>query len=85
MQQAQGRLDAAAGTYQQALEISGPNGRPVLPATGVGYVGLAEVAYQRNELGAALRNGAQGIRLCRQFVSTPPLATGRARQLGLIT
>ena len=78
VQQAQGRLDAAAGTYQQALEIYGPRGRPVPSAAGVGYVGLAEMAYQRNELDTAQRHVAEGIPLCRQFVSTPPLAAGLA-------
>src|SRR5712671_1379966 len=53
VQRAQGRLDAAEETYRQALEIYGPHGRPVPSAAGVGYVGLAEVAYQRNELDTA--------------------------------
>ena len=39
-------------------------------------MGLAEVAYQRNELDTALRHVTEGIALCRQFVYTPPLATG---------
>ena len=43
MQRAQGRLGAAAGTYRLALLVAG-----------TGYVGLAEVAYQRDELDAAL-------------------------------
>ena len=50
-------------------------GRPPLPAAGLAYVGLAEVAYQRNELDSALRHVTEGIALCRQFVYTPPLAT----------
>ena len=41
-------------------------------------MGLAEVAYQRNELDTALRHATEGIRLCRQFVYTPPLAAGLA-------
>src|SRR6266516_1515049 len=32
VQRARGRLDAAAGTYQQALEVTAPPGRPALPA-----------------------------------------------------
>ena len=39
-------------------------------------MGLAGVAYQRNELDAALRHVTEGIALCRQFVYTPPLAAG---------
>ena len=51
-------------------------GRPALPAAGPAYVGLAQVAYQRNELGAALGHVNEGIALCRQFVHTAPLAEG---------
>jgi LuxR family maltose regulon positive regulatory protein len=78
VQRAQGRLDAAAGTYQQALEITTPPGRLALPGAGAAHVGLAEVAYQRGELDAALEQLTQGIPLCRQFVFTQPLATGLA-------
>jgi LuxR family maltose regulon positive regulatory protein len=42
------------------------------------YVGLAEVAYQRNELGTALRHLTEGIALCRQLNFTQPLAEGLA-------
>ncbi len=52
-----------------------PGQRP-LPAAGPGYVGLGEVAYQRNELDLALKHVTQGIRLCRQFVLTRPRAAG---------
>ena len=76
VQRAQGRLDAAAATYRQALEINAPPGRPAGPAAGIAYVGLAEVAYQRNELDAALEHVTEGIALCRQFTYLPPLATG---------
>ncbi|HZD71125.1 MAG TPA: tetratricopeptide repeat protein [Actinomycetes bacterium] len=78
VQRAQGRLDAALATYQQALEVTAAPGRPILPAAGAAYVGMAEVAYQRNELDTALRHVTKGIPLCRQFVYTPPLATGLA-------
>jgi LuxR family transcriptional regulator, maltose regulon positive regulatory protein len=76
VQRAQARLDAALGTYRQALEVTAPPGRPVLPAAGIAYVGLAEVAYQRGELDAALEQVTQGIARCRQFAYTQPLATG---------
>ena len=39
-------------------------------------MGLAEVAYQRNELDSALQQVTEGIALCRQFLYTAPLATG---------
>ena len=76
IQRAQGRLDAALGTYQQALEITAPPGQAAMPAAGIGYVGMAEVAYQRGELDAALRHVTEGIARCRQLNWTQPLATG---------
>ncbi|MGN6172757.1 MAG: LuxR C-terminal-related transcriptional regulator, partial [Streptosporangiaceae bacterium] len=76
VQRAQGRLDAALGTYQQMLAITAPPGGPALPGAGAAHVGLAEVAYQRNDLDAALEHVNEGIPLCRQFVYSPPLAAG---------
>jgi LuxR family transcriptional regulator, maltose regulon positive regulatory protein len=78
IQRAQGRLDAAARTAQEVLEITAPPGRPPLPAAGPGYVVLAELAYQRNELDTALRQVIEGIALCPQFVYSMPLAGGLA-------
>ena len=72
---AQGRLDAAALTCEQALDALVTSGRPP-PAAGPSYAILAEIAYQRDELGLALRHATEGIALCRQFVYTPPLAGG---------
>ena len=76
VQRAQGRLDASARTCRQALEIIALSARPSVPAAGPAYVGLGEVAYQRNELDTALRQVTEGIALCRQFIYSPPLATG---------
>ncbi|HEY4465761.1 MAG TPA: LuxR C-terminal-related transcriptional regulator [Streptosporangiaceae bacterium] len=78
VQRAQGRLDAAVDTYQQALEFNAPPGQPASPAAGMAYVGLGEVAYQRGDLDAARRQLTQGIALCRQFTYAPPLASGLA-------
>jgi LuxR family transcriptional regulator, maltose regulon positive regulatory protein len=78
LQRAQGRLDAALGTYRRALELTTPPGRPALPAAGIAQVGMAEVAYQRGELDAALQPLTDGIALCRQFTYTQTLATGLA-------
>jgi LuxR family transcriptional regulator, maltose regulon positive regulatory protein len=78
VQRAQGRLEAAHGTYQQTLAITAPPGGPATPGAGAAHVGLAEVAYQRNELDSALRHLTEGVPLCRQFVYTPPLAAGLA-------
>ena len=76
IQQALGRLDAAEQTCLQALECAAvPGGRP-MPAARAALVGLAGVAYQRNDLSAALAHLDEGIALGRQFVHTPPLAAG---------
>ena len=77
IQRAQGRLDAAVLTCEQALDTLVTAGRPA-PAAGLGYVGLAEVAYQRDELDVALRHATEGIALCRQFVYGVALADGLA-------
>jgi len=76
VQRARGRLDAAVGTYQGTLAVTAPPGGPATPGAGAAHVGLAEVAYERNELDTALRHVTEGIPLCRQFVYTPPLAAG---------
>jgi LuxR family maltose regulon positive regulatory protein len=78
VQRALGRLDSAQHTYQQTLEVAAGTHRQTLPAAGIGYAGLAEVAYQRNELDAALRLVTDGVALCRQFIFTRPLATALA-------
>ena len=61
VQRAQGGLDASARTCRQALEMTAVPGRPPPPAAGPAYVGLGEVAYQRNELDTALRRITEGI------------------------
>ena len=69
VQRARGDLDAAAGTYQQVLEITEPPGLPGLPGAGDVHVGLAEVAYQRNELGTALRHLTEASRYAGSSIS----------------
>jgi len=53
VQLAQGRLDAVVRTCEQALEAAAGTGQALLPTSGPAYAGLAEVAYQRNELDRA--------------------------------
>jgi LuxR family transcriptional regulator, maltose regulon positive regulatory protein len=77
IQYAQGRLDAALKTYQQALELADASDRPVLPAT-VARVGMAEVAYQRGELDAALAHATEGVALSRRLANPQWLASGLA-------
>ena len=76
VQRALGRLDTAIQTSEQALRAAAVPGRPPAPAVGLAYVGLAEVAYQRNELDSALRYVTEGIPLCRQFLYGTSLAAG---------
>ena len=78
VQQAQGRLDAVVLTCEQALAAAASTGQAPLPAAGPAHVGLAEVAYQRNELDSALLHVTEGIALSRSFVYTVPLAAGLA-------
>jgi LuxR family maltose regulon positive regulatory protein len=76
VRRAQGRLEPARAAYLAALEITTLPGRAAMPAAGIGYVGLAEVAYQRNDLDAAHRLVTEGIPLCRLLNWTQPLAAG---------
>ena len=78
VQRAQGRLDAAARTCQQALDAITAPARSSLPTAGPAHVGLGEVAYQRNELDTAFRHASEGITLCRQFADLRALAAGLA-------
>ena len=75
------RVDARQSRAQDAFDyVTTP--RHSWPATrpppAAGHVGLAEIAYQRDELDLALRHATEGIALCRQFVYTTPLASGLA-------
>ena len=44
-----------------AFAFTAPPGRPAVPSAGIGYVGLAEMAYQRGQLDEALRHVTEGI------------------------
>jgi LuxR family maltose regulon positive regulatory protein len=74
VQSAQGNLDAALATYQQALDAAGESSQTA--HTGMAHVGLAQVLYERNELTAALDHATRGVTLCRQLAFTPLLAIG---------
>ena len=50
---AQGRLGAAMRTYEQALQLAGEPGGPVLRGTADMYVGMSEVYRERGDLPAA--------------------------------
>jgi LuxR family maltose regulon positive regulatory protein len=78
VQLARAELDAALETYRQALDVTDAPGGRRLPASGVAYVGMAQVAYERNELDAARAHVVEGITRCRQYAYTQPLASGLA-------
>jgi LuxR family transcriptional regulator, maltose regulon positive regulatory protein len=78
VQRAQGRLEAALGTYREAMEAAAEPGGPALQAAGPAQVGMAAVLYERGQLDAALRHATQGTALCRQLGYSPPLVAGLA-------
>ena len=80
IQSAQGRLAAAATTYLRALEVDVPVGSSRRPAAGAVLVGMAELAYQRDELDTAARHLEAAFPLCRDLGYTQPLASGLALQ-----
>ncbi len=49
----QGRLGEALRTYEQALQLAGEQGGPVLRGTADMYVGMSEIARERDDLRAA--------------------------------
>lgn len=76
VQQARGDLDAATATYQEVLAVDVAHTGPDAPAAGVAHIGLAQVAYQRDDLEASRRHAVEGIARCRQFVDAQALAVG---------
>ena len=71
-----GDLDRAAETYGEALSIENAQAAASAPSAGVAHVGLAEIAYQRNDLVEARRHLEPGIAACRQLVYGQALASG---------
>ncbi|MBO0814456.1 MAG: tetratricopeptide repeat protein, partial [Actinobacteria bacterium] len=51
----QGRLGEALRTFEQALQLAGGQGGPVLRGTADMYVGMSEIARERDDLPAAAR------------------------------
>lgn len=76
IQQAQGRLEAAFDTYQEGLQFAANTGSKVVLSAAVAHIGIAQIFYERNQLGKALQHTMEGITLGRQLVSTQSLATG---------
>jgi LuxR family transcriptional regulator, maltose regulon positive regulatory protein len=76
VQRDQGRLAVAFATCQETVAIAEDQDQPRLPIAAYGYVGLAEIAYQRDELADALRYVTEGIARGRQLSEREPLASG---------
>ena len=77
VQHAQGRLDAALATYQQALDAAGGAAR-LLPPAGMALVGQAGVLYERGELEAARDHATEGVGSWRQLSYSLQLVAGLA-------
>lgn len=75
--QAQGQLDAALRTFQDALRAANETDR-ILPPAGIAHVGTAEVRYQQGELDDALRHATEGARLCGKLSYALPSAIALA-------
>ncbi len=76
IQLAHGRLDDAFATYHEVLERDADQAEADSPAAGVAHVGIAEIAYRRNELDVARLHARLGISKCAEFVYTQALADG---------
>jgi LuxR family maltose regulon positive regulatory protein len=53
---AQGRLQEAMGTYERGLQLATPHGAPLLRGTADMYVGMSELARERDDLEAATQH-----------------------------
>ena len=74
-----GTVDAAVTeTYREVLSIEDGQTEAAAPSAGVAHIGLAEIAYQRNDLEEAREHLEPGIAACRQLVYTQSLASGLA-------
>jgi LuxR family maltose regulon positive regulatory protein len=71
----QGRLSEAAEYYRQLVDLGEDGKVSQLPLAAVGKVGLAAVCLERNELDAAARHLAEGLRLGRHRVGTNTLVS----------
>jgi LuxR family maltose regulon positive regulatory protein len=72
LQMRQGQLHRAAATYGRALDLgTGAQGRR-LPITGQALIGLGELSREWNDLDAAERYLAEGIRLTEQWTEVGP-------------
>jgi LuxR family maltose regulon positive regulatory protein len=76
VQQARGNLDGAGQTYRRAYELTLKSERTAPLPGAIAFLGLAEVAYQRGEVGDALDHITRGVALCRQTANATLIASG---------
>ena len=77
-QRSRGDLDAATATYEAALAAEDDEAGSGSPSAGVAYIGLGEIAYQRDELPEARTMIEHGIAASRQLVYNQALSSGLA-------
>lgn len=68
VQQARGKLGAALRTYREGLRLATEGGRVLIFNAGEAHWGIAQVLYERNELGDALEHVTQSIDLGRRVI-----------------
>jgi LuxR family transcriptional regulator, maltose regulon positive regulatory protein len=73
VQQAQGKLGAALRTYREGLRLATEGDGFSVYHAGEAHVGLAQVLYQRNQLGEAHQHATQGVEFCRQVIELTEL------------
>jgi LuxR family transcriptional regulator, maltose regulon positive regulatory protein len=73
VQQAQGKLGAALRTYREGLRLATEGDWFSVYHAGEAHVGIAQVLYQRNQLGEALQHALQGVEFCRQVIELTEL------------
>jgi LuxR family maltose regulon positive regulatory protein len=78
VQQAGGRLRAAARTYRRGLALLAPPDRPPISGAVLQQIGLAEVLREQGDLDAALTQATAGVDLARLYYTPQPGATGLA-------
>jgi LuxR family maltose regulon positive regulatory protein len=72
LQEADNQLSLATRTYRRVLQLAGD---PPDPIACEAYLGLARIAYQWNDLGAAQQQGQQCLQLTRQMESVDTFAS----------
>jgi len=74
----QGQLEPALRIYTRLVALAETPDQPGAPVAGYGYAGLAEVAYQRDQLDDALRYATEAITRCRLLSEAEPMAASLA-------